>query len=119
MFFSSCLALPTIVEPIELDIPSALTKLSAATERFQLRAIRISDYAHNSYMSGPYAPKFLDTEHGRDFLNEYADYVQSATVRFQAPSGRVNVNLTPKACFSFSCNEDDQTFAQLTLRKLI
>ncbi len=118
-FFSGCLALPIVVDPIELDIASAVDKLAAATQRFQLRSIRISDYAHNSYMSGPYAPKFLDTEHGKDFLGEYADYVLAATVRFQTPGGRANVNLTPKACFSFSCGEEDQTAVLSILRKLI
>ena len=119
VFFASCLALPTVVEPIELDIPSAIDKLAASTSKFQLRSIRISDYAHNSYMAGPYGPKFLDTQHGRDFLDEYVDYVQAASVRFQGPSGRVTVSLTPKACFSYSCGDDDQTPVQSILRKLI
>jgi hypothetical protein len=119
MFFSSCLALPTLTEAIELDILSAVEKLEASTQRFQLRALRISDYAHNSYMAGPYAPKFLDSQHSKDFLTEYVDSIQSALVRFQGPSGRVTVNLNPKACFSFSCNEDDQTAVLSILRKLV
>ncbi|MCK4602222.1 MAG: hypothetical protein KAU28_07135 [Phycisphaerae bacterium] len=119
MFFSSRLALPTIVEPIELDIPATLAKLASATERFQLRSIRVSDYAHSSYMSGPYAPKFLDTAHGMDFLTEYAEFVTAAAVRFAGPTGHVNVKLTPKANFSFSCAEDDQPTVQAILRKVI
>ncbi len=119
VFFASCLALPTVVEPIELDIPSAIDKLAASTSKFQLRSIRISDYAHNSHMAGPYAPKFLDTQHGRDFLDEYVDYVQTASVRFQGPSGRVTVALTPSACFSYSCHEDDQAAVQSILRKIV
>lgn len=118
-FFSSHLALPTIVEPIEIDILSAIGKLASRTEKFQLRAARISDYAHDSYMNGTYAPKFLDTAHGKDFLDEYADYIKAASVRFAGPSGRINVTLAPTACFSFSCNEDDQPTAQAVLRKLI
>ena len=119
VFFSSCLALPTVVEPIELDIMAALGKLANGTQRFALKSIRVSDYAHSAYVSGPYAPKFLDTEHGKDFLNEHAELVVSAAVRFQGPTGRVNVTLSPKTCFSFSCNEDDQAPIQSILRKLI
>lgn len=118
-FFSAHLALPTIVEAIKLDVLSAIDKLVKQTEKFQLRAARVSDYAHNSFMSGTYAPRFLDTEHGKDFLDEYADYIKSAAVRFAGPSGRINVTLTPTACFSFSCNEEDQPAAQAVLRKLI
>lgn len=118
-FFSSCLALPTIVDPIKLDVLSAIDKLDKLTERFQLRGIRITDYAHNSFMAGPYSPKFLDTLHGRDFAEEYADYITSASVRFAGPTGRINVTLNPKASFTYSCSEDDQSTAQAILRKLI
>ncbi|MBN1555894.1 MAG: hypothetical protein JXA11_14215 [Phycisphaerae bacterium] len=119
-FFASGLALPTVVSPIDLDIPSAIDKLRAETDRFQLKSIRVSEYAHNSYMSGPYGPKFLDSEHGMDFLREYVDYVTSANCRFQAPNGRATVTLSPKACFRFSLNnEDDQPAVQSILRKLI
>lgn len=118
VFFSSCLAFPTVTDSIELDIPSAIDKLLAWTEKFQFRGVRVSEYAHSSYMSGAYLPKFLDTEHGRDFMSEYVEYVTAASVRFAAPGGRATVNLTPKACFSFSCGEDDQSFVQSILRKL-
>jgi hypothetical protein len=118
VFFSSCLAFPTLTEPVELDILSAIEKLAAETQRFQLRSARVSDYAHTSYMAGPYTPKFLDSEHGKDFLNEHAEHLQSASVKFQGPSGRVNLTLSPKTCFSFSCHEDDQPAVQSILRKL-
>ncbi|MGC9453310.1 MAG: hypothetical protein ACP5HU_00450 [Phycisphaerae bacterium] len=118
-FFSSCLALPTVVETIELDVLSAIEKLSKSTQRFQLRSARVSDYAHNSYMAGAYAPKFLDSQHGVNFLEEYADFVSTAQVRFAGPSGRVNVHLSPKACFRYSCHEDDQATVQSILRKLL
>jgi hypothetical protein len=118
LFFASCLNLPTVVEPIEIDVVSALQKLSSETQRFQLRSVRIKDYAHNSYMAGTYAPKFLDGEHGKEFIEEYADSVQAAGVRFSAPRGRVNVSLSPVACFAYSCNEEDQPPVQMILRKL-
>jgi hypothetical protein len=118
LFLSGCLALPTVVDPIELDLLSAVQRLSTETQKFQLRAARVSEYAHNSFMSGPYAPKFLDTQHGVDFMEKYADYITSASVRFAGQSGKINVTLSPKACFNYSCHEDDQTIAQTMLRKL-
>lgn len=119
-FFASGLALPTVVAPIDLDIPAAIDKLRAETDRFQLKSIRVSEYAHSSYMSGPYTPKFLDSEHGMDFLREYVDYVTSANCRFQAPNGKVTLTLSQKACFRYSLNnEDDQPAVQAILRKLI
>jgi hypothetical protein len=118
-FFAGCLALPVLVEPIELDLPAALEKLAARTERYQLRSVRVSEYAHSSYMSGPYAPRFLDSDHGMDFLAEYAEFVTSATVRFAAPAGRASVKLSPKASFSFSCQEDDRPAVLSVLRRLL
>jgi len=118
-FLSGSLGLPAVVEPIELDVPRVLEKLMGMTERFQLRSVRVSDYAHNSYMAGPYAPKFLDTEHGREFLEEYAESVTAASVRFSAPAAMATANLSPKACFSFSCHEDDRSVVQSILRKLV
>jgi len=119
LFFSSCLALPVVVEAVELDIPRAIDHLSRITERFRLVSIRVSEYAHNAYMSGVYAPKFLDTQHGVDFLDEYAEHTAGARVRFAAPSGRVNVNLRPRACFSFSCAEEDQAVVQSILLRIV
>jgi len=118
-FLASSLALPVVVEPIELDVAAAVEQLAAETKRFQLRSVRVSEYAHNSYMAGPYAPKFLDSEHGREFLAEYAEFVTAARVRFQAPAGRANVTLTPKTCLTYSCAEDDQPHVQQVLRGLV
>ena len=119
IFFSSCLAMPTVTEAVELDIPAAIAKLEKATQKFQLRSVRVSDFAHNSYMSGIYAPKFLDSQHGLEFVEEYAEALASAAVRFAGPTGRVNVTLAPKACFRYSCNEDDVPTVQTILRKIV
>ena len=119
IFLGGSLALPTVVEAIELDLPGALDKLAQHTEKFQLKSVRVSDYAHNSYMSGVYAPKFLDTEHGKEFLEEYAQFLASASVRFAMPMGRANVHLSPTACFSYSCHEEDRPPVQTILRKLV
>jgi hypothetical protein len=117
-FLAGSLALPVVVENIELDIPAAVEKLAKLVQKCNLRSVRVKDYAHNSYMAGPYAPKFLDPEHGKDFLDEYAQEIVGAGVSFAAPSGRATVTLTPKACFTFSCHDDDRTVVQSILRKL-
>ena len=70
-------------------------------------------------MTGAYAPKFMDSQHGQEFMEEYAEQMVSASVKFAAPTGRATVTLTPKACFGFSCNEDDQPAVQSILRKLV
>ncbi len=118
-FLSSHLALPVVIDVIELDMMSMIDRLLQQTEKFQLRAARVTDYTHNSFMNGTYAPKFLDTDHGKDFLEEYADHIKSASVKFAGPSGRITATLAPNACFGYSCNEDDQQHAQAQLRKLL
>ena len=117
-FLGGALTMAVAVDPIELDVQTAVEKLMKSTQKFQLRAIRVSDYAANSYMIGPYAPKFMDTEHGLKFLEQYAEAIQTAQVRFAGPGGRAAATLTPAACFSYSCPEDDQPHVQQILRKL-
>jgi len=118
-FLTAGLGLPVTVEAIELDLAAALEKLQKLVERFQLVSLRVTDYAHNSYMSGPYAPKFLDSQHGLDFLAEYGQFATAAKVRFQAPTGRATASLTPKAAFGYSCNDEDHPAVQAVLRKLV
>ncbi len=118
-FFSSGLAMSVVTDPIELDLQSSVEKLMETTERFQLRAIRVTDYAANSYMIGTYAPKFMDTDHGLQFLEEYVEALKTVQVRFAGPSAKANATLTPNACFSYSCAEDDQPEIQQILRKLV
>jgi hypothetical protein len=119
-FLSSGLSMPVVTDPIELDLLSVVEKLAKETAKFQLRSVRVSDYAANSYMMGPYAPKFMDTDHGLKFLQEYAEVLKAVQVRFAGPSGRATATLTPNACFSYACaNEDDQPHVQKVLRKLV
>lgn len=119
-FFAGGLALPTVVAPIEVDLPAAVETLRRQSDQFQLKGIRVSEYAHDSYMSGPYAPKFLESEHGLEFLKEYADFVTSAACRFRVSRGQATVTLRPKACFRFSLNhEEDLPAVQAILRKLV
>ena len=62
------------------DIWSAIEKLLMQTEKFQLRAGRVTDYTHNSFMNGTYAPKFLDTEHGKDSDRESDFFLRIALI---------------------------------------
>ncbi|MBS3735371.1 MAG: hypothetical protein KGY99_10690 [Phycisphaerae bacterium] len=119
VFLGSCLALPAVVDPVELDMPAAIDRVLETARRAQLVAVRVNEYAHNAYMSGPYAPKFLDSQHGRDFLSEYGEFVTSARLRFQAAAGRATVTLSPAAACSYSCNDDDQPEVQALLRQLV
>lgn len=119
VFLSSCLALAVVVEMCELDVVAAIEKLQTETQRFQLKAVKVSNYSHNSYMDGGYSPKFLDSEHGREFLDEYAEAVASAKVRFAVNGRKVDLTLRPNACLSYSCDSDDQAAVQALLRKLI
>jgi len=113
------LALAVVTDPIELDVLSCVEKLMKNTQRFQLRSVRVTDYAANSYMIGAYVPKFMDTDHGLQFLEDYAEALKSAQVRFAGPTARVNLTITPNACFSYSCSEDDQPAVQEIVRKLL
>lgn len=118
-FISGGLAMAVVTDPIELDLLTTVDRLMNNTTKFQLRAVRTSDYAANSYMIGTYAPKFMDTDHGLQFMEQYAEGLKSVQVRFAGPSGRVTATLTPNACFSYSCQEDDQPEVQQILRKLV
>lgn len=118
-FLGSCLALPAVVEPREIDVVGALEKLAGLTEKFQLKSVRVGDFAHNSYMTGPYSPKFLDSEHGRDFLESNAESVTAASVKFACPMGRATARITPNACFGFACHEEDRPVVMSILRKLV
>jgi hypothetical protein len=118
-FLSNCLALPVVVETIEIEVADALDKLAQHTKNLQLRSIRVSEYAHNSFMIGPYAPKFLDSEHGKEFMEQYADFITTASVRFAGSKGKVTASLSTKACFGFACHEDDVSVVKSILRKLV
>jgi hypothetical protein len=118
-FLGSHLALPIVIDTIDMDIPASVRFLQKSTKRFVLKSIRVSDYAHSSYMIGPYTPKFLETEAGMDFLEEYTDFTTSASCRFQTSRGRATVTLTPKTCLRFTLsNEEDKAEMHTLLRKM-
>lgn len=119
IFLSSGLALKTVTEKRELDVMEAVEHLAGEKSKFQLRTVKVTDFAANAYMTGGYGPKFIDTQHGLDFLKEYQAGIVSATVRYQGPTGRVTLTLRPDACIGYSCTEDDQTAVQVTIRGLV
>lgn len=106
-FLSGGLGLSTVVEDIEVDILAVIDELAKQTNKFSIKKAKASDYAANSYIMGTYTPGFMDSEHGKDFMEQHAEALTAATVRFQCGHGRVTVQLRPTACFSFSCHEDD------------
>lgn len=120
MFLAGGLGIPTVLEPIEIDLNSAIETLREKTHHFQLKKLRASEYAHNSYASGPYTPAFLDTEHGKEFLEEYAETMAAATVRFQMDCGKASLHLGTKACFRFTVkDEQDKPKMHPLLRELL
>jgi hypothetical protein len=119
VFLNGCLALATVVHTINLDLAEAIDRLAKTAKQFQLRAVKVSDYSANSYMTGQYAPGFLDTQHGMEFLEQYGEALMVARVKFWGPSSRVTATLRPDACLSYSCCDDDQVHVQATLKKLI
>jgi len=118
-FLSKHLSVPATIERIQLDVARAAEKLSGRVDHFQLRSVRLHAYSHNPYMIGRYSPRFLDTEHGLEFLAEHDEGVLAATVRFASKNGRVGATLTRNACFAYSCNEDDREGVQALLRRLV
>lgn len=119
LFLSGSLALPTVTECHELDLIELVDLLGGSMQRFSIKTARVTDYAHNSYMIGPYAPKFSSLEHGMGFIREHEAALASVTVRFVIQSSRVTLTLTPKACFGFSCHEDVVSQVIVLLRGLV
>jgi hypothetical protein len=100
-------------------VADALDKLGRHAKKLQLRSMRAGNYAHNSFMVGPYMPKFLDSEHGKEFAEKYAETLESASVRFAGAKGKVTATLSTRACFAFSCHEDDEVAVKSILRKIV
>ena len=119
MFLAGALALAVLAEAQKIDVIKAIDWLTANVERLQVRRSDISDYSHNSYMIGPYAPKFLDSQHGLDFTQEYIAGVKKVAVRFSGPAGHIGLNLTAAASFTGTVkDEDDLPHAQSICRKI-
>lgn len=118
-FLTACLSTAVIVEPVELDISIAARKLNSQTERFLVRSVRVAHFAAKSHMSGPYSPRFTDSDFGMDFIDAHADSITTANVRFAASAGTVALTLNSRSCFKYSCNEDDSISVQNILRRLV
>ncbi len=117
-FLAGDLGLKISVDPIEVDLMGAVDKL-APLRKFYIRQATTASYAANSYMIGNYSPKFIDTDTGRDFIEQYAEALSKVTVRWAGQAGHVTATLTPQAAFGYSCHDDDQIATQQILRGLV
>ena len=107
VFLSGAMAFPTLISEIELKVEKSLEILREKVDRLTIVGAEVSDYSHDRYMLGKYAPKFLDTDHGLDFVGEYVDSLKAITVQWPGASGKVRMKLTSAASFSFTAHEDD------------
>ena len=107
VFLSGAMAFPTLISEIELKVEKSLEILCQKVDRLTIVGAEVSDYSHDRYMLGKYAPKFLDTDHGLDFVGEYVDSLKAITVQWPGASGKVRMKLTSAASFSFTAHEDD------------
>ena len=118
-FLINELGLPVLWERMKVDLSAAIDKLAAEVERLRIVNTGVGDYSHNSYMIGPYTPKFLDSQHGIDFLQEYIEGVKTVRVKFAGPAGPVGLSVKPVSSFSGSIrDEDDLAYVQSICRKL-
>ena len=118
-FLSGAIGLPTLVGKCERDILPLIDKLKEQVKNFKIKSVKVSDYAANSYMCDTYGPKFMDSQHGDEFMQEHADFLESATVKFSGSKGQVTLTIRKDGCFNYSCNEDDNAGIQALLRKLM
>lgn len=112
------LALPVVYSVVELDLLQAVQSLQKTQTRFQLKAVKHSEFASDSYTSGPFAPRFLDTVHGLEFVEEYQPAIQAVTCTFAGPSRRVRIVMRDQVGFSYSCHDDDADAVKKVLMDL-
>jgi hypothetical protein len=115
ILLGSCLGLPTIVERWTLDLQTVVEHMLRDTARCQLRTVNVGEYSHNSYMTGPYRPRFLDSIHGREFLEEYGEAAKDVRLRWQSGMGRASATIRPNGCVTYSCQADDQPHVERML----
>ena len=112
------LGLAVTVEPIEFDVIDLIRKVRQEVQAFQLVSAAVDLFSANSYTLGVYRPRFEDTEHGLDFLDEHEEAIKTARVRFAGKSGKVTVTLSPNSAFAFSCRADDYDQVSALLRRV-
>ncbi len=118
VLLSQELGLAVTVEPIEFDVIDLIRKVREQVQGFQLLAAAVDLFSANSYTLGVYRPKFEDTENGLEFLEQYAEAIKTARVRFAGKTGKVTVTLSPHSAFAFSCREDDYDPVSALLRRV-
>lgn len=107
VFLGSCLALPTVVEPWILDVQAVVETMLDTLPRCQLRTVNVGEYCHNSYMAGPYRPRFLDSSHGREFVEAYGEAVKEARLRWAGEAGWVSATIRPNGSITYTCGEEE------------
>jgi len=106
------------VDPIEIELGDFLVRMSSVVERFQLRRLKVKGYAPASYVKGTYDAVFDDSDRGLRFLADHGDGVTAATVSYSGENGRVTIGLTARACFSYSCSDEDESTVRDLLREI-
>ncbi len=115
VLLASELCLPVVTDVVKLDLLSAVRELQRRVNRFTLVQVKHTEFASDSYTSGPFAPRFIDTQHGLDFLEEQEAGIEAAVVTFAGPSKRVRVTIRQEVGFAYSCHDDDQAAVQKIL----
>lgn len=119
ILLGSCLGLATVVEPWTIDLQTVAEHMLTDLARCQLCTVNVGEYSHNSYMTGPYRPRFLDSHHGREFLEEYGDAAKDVRIRWRGDCGRASATIRPNGCVTYSCHEDDQSNIERRLLGLL
>jgi hypothetical protein len=107
------------IENVELELAECLAKLTEMQlPGFRLKQVKVTDFSANSFATGSYGPKFLDTAHGQEFVEQYAAGLVGLSVAWRTGNGKVGLSMVPRSCFSFSCHEDDRDSLVAILREL-
>jgi len=118
VLLSQELGLAVTVEPIIFDVIDLLNRVRQEVQAFQLLSAAVDLFSANSYTLGVYRPKFEDTANGLEFLEQHAEAVKAARIRFAGKTGKVTVTLAPHSAFAFSCREDDADRTSALLRNV-
>jgi hypothetical protein len=118
-FLIVALGTEVVVEAMDVDVPTAVRRLSGKVSRFAVRSVKVEHYSPKSYMAGPFSPRFSDSDHGMDFIEANPDAITSAKVTFFATAGMVTLSLNRVSCFRYTCYEDDNDMVESLLKTLI
>ncbi len=119
-FLAARLAVTCEQQMLPIDLISFYNKVKAEQPKASLKSAKVSTYAANSKVAGPYSPKFLNSEEGIAFIEEVADeaLVKSIQIVYPGPSGKVSISVSPDGGISFSCKQDDAATVRSDIRRL-